>query len=143
MLWPNVSLSFWKSSRYFFCCQKTSQSTMSNVSKLLSSNKLYLPGRTYLPPIPNVTISLPLIASLPFLPTLSLLLTFFLSGSPLYFMERILVRSRLLISGCSLAYLALFSMKKRKYGVRGFLGKSGCFCSVKKTEEHSKEQYQI
>lgn len=55
-------------------------------------------------------------------------LTFFLSGSSLYFLERILVRSRLLISGCNFAYLALFSMKKRKYGVKGFLGKSGCFC---------------
>lgn len=54
--------------------------------------------------------------------------TFFFSGSSLYFLERILVRSRLLISGCNFAYLALFSMKKRKYGVRGFLGKSGCFC---------------
>lgn len=56
--------------------------------------------------------------------------TFFLSGSSLYFLERILVRSKLLISGCSLAYLALFSMKKRKYGVKGFLGKSGCFCGL-------------
>lgn len=56
--------------------------------------------------------------------------TFFLSGSSLYFMERILVRSRLLISGCNLAYLALFSIKKRKYGVKGFLGKSGCFCEL-------------
>lgn len=55
-------------------------------------------------------------------------LTFFLSGSSRYFLERILVRSRLLISGCSFAYLALFSIKKRKYGVKGFLGKSGCFC---------------
>lgn len=51
--------------------------------------------------------------------------TFFLSGSSLYFLDRILVRSRLLISGWILAYLARFSMKKRKYGVRGFFGKSG------------------
>lgn len=51
--------------------------------------------------------------------------TFFLSGSSLYFLDRILVRSRLLISGWILAYLARFSMKKRKYGVSGFLGKSG------------------
>lgn len=59
-------------------------------------------------------------------------LTFFLSGSSLYFLDSILVRSKLLISGCNFAYLALFSMKKRKYGVRGFLGKSGCFCFFKR-----------
>lgn len=40
--------------------------------------------------------------------------TFFFSGSSLYFLDRILVRSRLLISGWSFAYLARFSMKKRK-----------------------------
>lgn len=54
--------------------------------------------------------------------------TFFLSGSSLYFLDSIFVRSRLLISGWILAYLARFSMKKRKYGVRGFLGKSGWVC---------------
>ena len=51
--------------------------------------------------------------------------TFFFSGSSLYFLDRILVRSRLVISGWILAYLARFSMKKRKYGVSGFLGNSG------------------
>lgn len=40
--------------------------------------------------------------------------TFFFSGNSLYFLDRILVRSRLLISGWSFAYLARFSMKKRK-----------------------------
>lgn len=62
--------------------------------------------------------------------------TFFLSGNSLYFLERIFVRSKLLISGCSFAYLALFSMKNRKYGVKGFLGKSGCFCSRMKVEPY-------
>lgn len=52
--------------------------------------------------------------------------TFFFSGSSLYFLDKILVRSRLLISGWILAYFARFSIKKRKYGVKGFFGKSGC-----------------
>lgn len=103
MLCTNDSLSLKKSSTYFFCRHDKKATflleTVSNGSKVKHIDWSICFWRT-----------------------------FFFSGSSLYFLERILVRSRLLISGCNFAYLALFSMKKRKYGVKGFLGKSGCFC---------------
>lgn len=117
MLCTNDSLSRKKSSTYFFCCHKNKTECVCHQLNEFTNSAKCKVNSDNLGGLHNHPA-----------PSLSLWLTFFLSGSSLYFLERILVRSRLLISGWSLAYLALFSMKKRKYGVKGFLGKSGCFC---------------